>query len=96
MVDSLNPPWEQLQISLDLQSRDIEEFLDELFEEADDFLSKLKHTSNKCQLIKDAIATKLNDSMETVVPISSTLEAHIRVLKTDIENILDDLQVNLR
>ncbi|KAI0540336.1 hypothetical protein GGR58DRAFT_460959 [Xylaria digitata] len=79
MADDLSLPWEQLRTTLDQQGEDITEFIDDVFEEADEFLD-----------------TELDDSPDTALTIASTLLSKKRVMQSDIEKILNELQGDLR
>ncbi|KAI1275476.1 hypothetical protein F5Y07DRAFT_389933 [Xylaria sp. FL0933] len=80
MTNDLNPPWEQLQISLDRQGEEIVDFINVIFEEAEEFLDDelgdFPHTTGPIT--------------------TSTLVSQKRLMEVDLQAILDDLQGDLR
>lgn len=53
MVNDLSPLWEQLQVSLDQRGEDITEFIDNAFDEADEFLGEPRKPGEISRLINE-------------------------------------------
>ncbi|TGJ78173.1 hypothetical protein E0Z10_g10588 [Xylaria hypoxylon] len=84
MESDLSPPWEQVQIGLDQQGGEIAEFIDDVFEEADEVLdTELDNSPDTAIAISSTLLSQkrlLEADMQTIL---NDLEGDLRTLRTD-------------
>ncbi|KAI3335499.1 hypothetical protein F4824DRAFT_158970 [Ustulina deusta] len=84
MVNDLSPLWEQLQVSLDQRGEDITEFIDNAFDEADEFLgTELNEFPATALPIASTILSKKRVLEADIETILDDLQGDLRTLRTD-------------
>ncbi|KAI1348075.1 hypothetical protein F5Y01DRAFT_228690 [Xylaria sp. FL0043] len=84
MTNDLNPPWEQLQISLDRQGEEIVDFINDIFEEAEEFLDdKLSDFPDTTGPITSTLVSQKRLMEVDLQAILDDLQGNLRTLRTD-------------
>ncbi|KAI1423392.1 hypothetical protein F5Y12DRAFT_757515 [Xylaria sp. FL1777] len=84
MTDDLQPPWEELQSSLDQQSEDIVEFIQNVFEEVDEILAtELDDFPDTTLPIVSTLSSQKRVLEADIETILDDLRGDMRTLRTD-------------
>ncbi|KAI1307550.1 hypothetical protein F5Y03DRAFT_405608 [Xylaria venustula] len=84
MTDDLNPPWEQLQMTLDQKAEEIESFIDQVFDEAEEFLdNELDDFPETARPIASTLVSKKRVIEADIQAILDSLQGDLRTLQAD-------------
>ncbi|KAI0975511.1 hypothetical protein F4678DRAFT_417505 [Xylaria arbuscula] len=84
MTNDLNPPWEQLQMTLDQKAEEIMDFIDHVFDEADGFLdNELDDFLETARPIASTLVSKKRVIEADIQVILDNLEGDLRTLRAD-------------
>ncbi|KAI0803895.1 hypothetical protein GGR55DRAFT_699812 [Xylaria sp. FL0064] len=84
MTNDLNPTWEQLQIGLDRQGEEIVEFINNVFEEAEEFLDdELSDFPDTTGPITSTLVSQKRVMVVDLEAILDDLQGNLRTLRTD-------------